>query len=271
LTLLCRKDEDGEGFRSGNGSDGANEEGNRSVVIATRTALATVLFTVFIAACLARPTPSNTPSKESATQTAETQAATRPADALRRLRDGNARFVAGLSLVRDYRSQVEQTRSGQYPFASIVACSDSRTAPEIVFDQGLGDLFSGRVAGNFVNDDILGSLEYASSVLGSKLIVVLGHTDCGAIKAACDDVKLGNVTTTLSNLRPAVDAVTEVSGPRTYKNPLFVRAVTEMNVKLTMQAIRKRSPILDGMIARGEVGLVGAIYDVATGSVTWTE
>jgi carbonic anhydrase len=241
------------------------------VVIALRTALATALFAVFIAACFARPTPSNTPPKESATQTAETQAAMRPADALQRLRDGNARFVAGLSRVHDYRSQVEQTGSGQHPFASIVACIDSRSAPEIVFDQGLGDLFSARVAGNFVNTDILGSLEYASRVAGSKLIVVLGHTDCGAIKGACDDVKLGNLTATLSNLRPAVDAVTEVNGPRSSKNPDFVRAVTEMNVKLTMQAIRKRSPILDGMIARGEVGLVSAIYDVATGSVAWME
>jgi carbonic anhydrase len=242
------------------------------VITASRwLALATALSTVFATAECAGPTPAALPHSQTATPTAETQAAMRPADVLQRLRDGNARFVAGLSLEPDYRAQVKQTGSGQYPLASVLACIDSRSAPEIVFDQGLGDLFSARIAGNFVNDDILGSLEYASKVAGSKLIVVLGHTDCGAIKGACDDVKFGNLTTTLSHLRPAVDAVTGVPGPRSSKNPDFVRAVTEMNVKLTMEAIRKRSPILDGMIARGEVGLVGAIYDVSTGLVSWTD
>jgi carbonic anhydrase len=203
--------------------------------------------------------------------TAEVQAAMRPAEVLQRLRDGNARFVAGLSLERYYPAEVKQTSNGQYPIASIVACIDSRSAPEIIFDQGLGDIFSARIAGNFVDDEILGSLEFASKVAGSKLIVVLGHTECGAIKGACDDVKLGNLTTTLSHLKPAVDAVTDIPGPRTSKNADFVRAVTEMNVKLTMETIRKRSTILDGMITRGEVGLVGGIYDVATGVVTWME
>ena len=234
-------------------------------------ALATALSTAFATAECARPAPAALPHSATATQTAETQAAMRPADVLQRLRDGNARFVAGLSVEPDYRAQVKQTASGQYPLASVLACIDSRGAPEIIFDQGLGDLFSARIAGNFVDDDILGSLEYASKVAGSKLIVVLGHTDCGAIKGACDDVKFGNLTTTLSHLRPAVDAVSNIPGPRSSKNPEFVRAVTEMNVKLTMEAIRKRSPILDGMIARGEVGLVGAIYDVTTGLVTWLD
>jgi len=232
---------------------------------------ATALFLFFATAETVYPTQAISAPKETATQTRETQAALRPADVLQRLRDGNARFVAGLSLERDYPVQVKQTAQGQHPLASVLACIDSRSAPEIVFDQGIGDLFSARIAGNFVDDDILGSLEYASKVAGSKLIVVLGHTDCGAIKGACDDVKFGNLTTTLSHLRPAVDAVTNVPGPRSSKNPDFVRAVTEMNVKLTMEAIRKRSSILDGMITRGEVGLVGGIYDVATGIVTWTE
>ena len=236
-----------------------------------RLSLATLLLTLLAAAECARPTPPASPSTETMTPNAQTQAAARPADVLQRLRDGNARFVAGLSLPRDYRVQVKETSTGQYPLASIVACIDSRSAPEIIFDQGLGELFSARIAGNFVDDEILGSLEFASKVAGSKLIVVLGHTECGAIKGACDDVKLGNLTTTLSYLRPAVDAVTDVPGPRSSKNPAFVRAVTEMNVKLTMEAIRKRSTILDGMIARGEVGLVGAIYDVTTGVVTWME
>jgi carbonic anhydrase len=242
------------------------------VVIASRPfALAAALFTALATAECAHPGPAASPNKETATPTAATQAAMRPADVLQRLRDGNARFVAGLSVERDYRAEVKQTSNGQYPLASIVACIDSRSSPEIVFDQGLGDLFSARIAGNFVDDDILGSLEFASKVAGSKLIVVLGHTECGAIKGACDDVRLGNLTTTLSHLKPAVDAVTDVPGPRSSKNPDFVRAVTEMNVKLTMAAIRKRSPILDGMIARGEVGLVGAMYDVTTGVVTWTQ
>jgi carbonic anhydrase len=234
-------------------------------------ALAAALSTVFATAECANLTPAASPTKGTATPTAETQAAMRPADVLQRLRDGNARFVAGLSVERDYRAEIHQTSKGQYPLASIVACIDSRSAPELVFDQGLGDLFSARIAGNFVDDDILGSLEFASKVAGAKLIVVLGHTECGAIKGACDDVRLGNLTTTLSHLKPAVDAVTDVPGPRSSKNPAFVRAVTEMNVKLTMEVIRKRSPILDGMIARGEVGLVGAMLDVTTGVVTWTE
>jgi carbonic anhydrase len=242
------------------------------VVTASRLfLLAAALFTVLATAECAHPSPAASPNKGTATPTAATQAAMRPADVLQRLRDGNARFVAGLSVERDYRAEVKQTSNGQYPLASIVACIDSRSSPEIVFDQGLGDLFSARIAGNFVDDDILGSLEFASKVAGSKLIVVLGHTECGAIKGACDDVRLGNLTTTLSHLKPAVDAVTDVPGPRSSKNPDFVRAVTEMNVKLTMAEIRKRSPILDGMIARGEVGLVGAMYDVTTGVVTWTE
>ncbi|HME71640.1 MAG TPA: carbonic anhydrase family protein [Myxococcota bacterium] len=236
-----------------------------------RLSLATALFTVLATAECAHLPPATSAQKETATPTAETQAATRPADVLQRLRDGNARFVAGLSFERDYRAQVKETSNGQYPLASVLACIDSRSAPEIIFDQGLGELFSARIAGNFVDDEILGSLEFASKVAGSKLIVVLGHTECGAIKGACDNVKLGNLTTTLSHLRPAVDAVTDVPGPRSSKNPDFVRAVTEMNVKLTMEAIRKRSSILDGMIARGELGLVGAIYDVTTGMVTWME
>jgi len=231
--------------------------------------LAAALFTVFATAECAHLTPAPSPPNGTATPTAETQAAMRPADVLQRLRDGNARFAAGLSVEHNYPAEIKETRNGQYPLASIVACIDSRSSPEIVFDQGLGDVFSARIAGNFVDDEILGSLEYASKVAGSKLIVVLGHTECGAIKGACDDVKLGNLTTTLSHLRPAVEAVTDVPGPRSSKNSDFVRAVTEMNVKLTMEAIRKRSSILDGMIARGEVGLVGAIYDVSTGIVTW--
>jgi carbonic anhydrase len=203
--------------------------------------------------------------------TKETQAAISPADALQRLKDGNARFVAGQSLPRDLRAQVKATGGGQYPFATVLGCIDSRVAPEIVFDEGIGDIFSARIAGNFVEPSILGSLEFASKVAGSKLILVLGHTECGAIKGACDDVKLGNLTETLSHLRPAVAAVTSVPGERNSKNKAFVEAVTHMNVKLTLEAIRKQSPVLDELIARGEVGLAGGVYDVKTGVVTFLE
>lgn len=203
--------------------------------------------------------------------TKQAQAALSPADALQRLKEGNARFVAGLGLPRDLREQVRATSGGQYPFAAVVGCIDSRVPPELVFDQGIGDLFSARIAGNFVDPDILGSLEFATKLSGSKLILVLGHTRCGAIKGACDDVKMGNLTTTLSHLRPAVDAVKDVPGARDSKNEEFVNAVTHTNVKLTLEAIRKQSPILDDLIARGELGLAGGVYDVETGVVEFLE
>jgi carbonic anhydrase len=206
-----------------------------------------------------------------AAQTRESQSAITPARALELLKQGNARFAAGTPLHRDLLAQMHATAAGQYPFASIVGCIDSRVPPELVFDQGIGDVFSARIAGNFVDDEILGSLEFASKLSGSRLIVVLGHTQCGAIKGACDGAQLGNLTTTLSHLMPAVEAVTNVPGPRSSKNAAFVEAVTDMNVRLTVAAIRKRSPLLDAMAAHGEIWIVGAIYDVATGVVTFLE
>ena len=208
---------------------------------------------------------------EVAAQTLATQSAITPARALELLKQGNARFAAGTPLHRDLLAQMRATASGQYPFASIVGCIDSRVPPELVFDQGIGDVFSARIAGNFVDDEILGSLEFASKLAGSKLIVVLGHTQCGAIKGACDGAELGNLTTTLSHLLPAVDAVKDVPGPRSSKNAAFVEAVTDMNVRLTVQAIRKRSPVLDALAASGELAIVGAVYDVATGEVTFLD
>lgn len=195
------------------------------------------------------------------------QAAISPAEALRRLKDGNARFVAGRMLPRDLRAQVAETGGGQHPFATVLGCMDSRVAPEQVFDQGIGDLLSPRIAGNFVDPTLLGSLEFGSKVAGSKLILVLGHTECGAIKGACDGVQMGNLTKTLAYLRPAVAAVRDVPGPRDSHNKAFVDAVMRMNVRLAMDTIRKQSPILNDMIGRGEVGLVGGIYDVKTGLV----
>ena len=203
------------------------------------------------------------------TQTAETQAAMTLQRALEMLEEGNARFVQGNMLERDLMQQVEATGEGQFPFAAIVGCIDSRASNEVIFDQGIGDIFSARVAGNFVNDDMLGSLEFACAAAGAKLIVVLGHTECGAVKGACDDVVLGNLTQTLSHIKPAVAAVPGHETDRSSKNHAFVRAVTDKNVMLAEQRIRERSPILLDMIIKGEIGLVGAMYDVHSGKVTF--
>jgi carbonic anhydrase len=150
-----------------------------------------------------------------------------------------------------------------------VGCIDSRVSNELVFDQGIGDIFSARIAGNFVNDDILGSLEFACKVAGAKLIVVLGHTECGAVKGACDDVVMGNLTQTLANIKPAVAAISGYKSDRSSKNNAFVQSVTEKNVVLTVHRIRERSPILLDMVNKAEIGLVGAMYDVHTGKVTF--
>jgi carbonic anhydrase len=201
--------------------------------------------------------------------TKEAQAAITPAKALEMLKQGNKRFVSGKLKKRDLLAQVKQTSKGQFPFAAIVSCLDSRTMPEYMFDQGIGDIFVARVAGNFVNDDILGSLEFATKLAGAKLIVVMGHTECGAVKGACDKAQLGLLTATLANINPAVDAVQGDYKPRTSKNEKFVQAVTEKNVKLTMEKLLTRSIVLREMIDKGEIGLVGAMYDVSTGKVTF--
>ena len=207
----------------------------------------------------------------SAALTRESQSAITPAKALEMLKEGNERFVNGKMVERDFLGQVKQTSQGQFPFAAIVSCLDSRIPPAIVFDRGIGDLFVARVAGNFVNDDILGSLEFATKLAGAKTIVVMGHTECGAIKGACDAAQLGLLTATLANINPAVKAVEGEYSPRSSKNPGFVQAVAEMNVELTMQKLRDRSVVLREMIDDGEIGLVGAMYDVGTGKVTFYE
>ena len=203
------------------------------------------------------------------TMTREAQQAITPDEALAMLKRGNQRFLDDKMVNRDYVAQVKQTSRGQFPFASIVSCLDSRVPPAIVFDRGVGDLFVARVAGNFVNDDTLGSLEFASKLAGSKLIVVMGHTECGAVKGACDGAQLGLLTATLANINPAVNAVQGDYKPRSSKNPDFVQAVAEKNVHLTMQKLRDRSIVLREMIDSGEIGLVGAMYDVTTGQVTF--
>ena len=199
--------------------------------------------------------------------TREAQAAITPAKALEMLKQGNERFVSDKSIERDYLAQVKQTSSGQFPFAAVVSCLDSRIPPAIVFDRSIGDLFVARVAGNFVNDDILGSLEFATKLAGAKLILVMGHTECGAIKGACDGAQLGLLTATLANINPAVKAVQGDYTPRNSQNDKFVQAVTEMNVQHTMQTLRDRSVVLREMIDKGEIGLVGAMYDVSSGRV----
>lgn len=203
--------------------------------------------------------------------TKEAQAAITPSKALEILKEGNERFVSNKMRKRDLMAQVKKTSKGQFPFAAVVSCLDSRTQPEYVFDQGIGDIFVARVAGNFVNDDILGSLEFATKLAGAKLIVILGHTECGAVKGACDKAQLGLLTATLANINPAVEAVQGDYNPRTSKNDKFVQAVTEKNVKLTMQNLRTRSVVLREMIDKGEIGLVGAMYDLGTGKVTFYE
>jgi len=204
------------------------------------------------------------------TQTKQTRKLMSPQDALQMLKDGNSRFINGTGFSRDYTQQAVETAEGQYPFGIILGCIDSRSPSEIIFDQGIGDIFNARVAGNIENDDILGSMEFACKVTGAKLIVVIGHTSCGAIKGACDDVHLGNLTTLLAKIKPAVDAVS-YSGDRSSKNVEFVEKVAVQNVLLTMDNIKTKSSILKDLIDKGKILLIGAMYDLETGKVTFYE
>lgn len=203
--------------------------------------------------------------------TLETQSAISPNKAIELLQEGNARFVKNKEVSRDLLAQVSDTSTGQYPFATILSCIDSRVSSEIIFDQGIGDIFSVRIAGNFVNADILGSMEFASKLAGTKLILVLGHTACGAVKGACDHAELGNLTGMLDNIAPAVDAIVEPSAAaeRTSANIDFVNAVGTKNVELTIDRIREESPVLAEMEQAGEIQIVGGMYDIATGKVNF--
>ena len=204
-------------------------------------------------------------------QTKASQDATSPAKALELLKEGNQRFTAKQQVERDLNLQVEQTSTGQFPFATVLSCIDSRVPAELVFDQGIGDIFSVRIAGNFVNSDILGSMEFASKLAGTKLILVLGHTVCGAVKGACDHAELGNLTGMLDKIAPAVEAVTEpaAAADRTSANIDFVNAVGAKNVTLTIERIREESPVLAEMEQAGEIQIVGGMYDIATGQVNF--
>jgi len=201
----------------------------------------------------------------------ELQKSISPRQALEILRKGNERFVNNLKTNRNLLEQVNETRDGQWPFAVVLSCIDSRTSAELIFDQGLGDIFSVRIAGNIANEDILGSMEFACKVAGSKLIVVLGHTKCGAVKGACDHVEMGNLTALLSKLRPAVDDETKTRTERSSKNSEFVENVATINVRRTVNAIMERSHILHEMIENGEIGICGGMYNVETGAVDFYE
>ncbi len=204
-------------------------------------------------------------------QTQETQAAIVPNRAIELLKEGNQRFVASNMASRDLLDQVNDTASGQYPFATVLSCIDSRVSAELIFDQGVGDIFSARVAGNIVNEDLLGSIEFACKLAGTKVLVILGHTACGAVKGACDDAKLGNLTILLDKIKPAVDAVSEPtdSSLRNSKNIDFVNEVAVKNVQMTIENTRSMSPVLKEMEDNGEIQIVGAMYDINTGKVTF--
>ncbi len=199
--------------------------------------------------------------------TADEQAALTPEKVLTMLENGNERFVAGTITSRDHSAQIRLAAEGQFPKAVVLSCLDSRVPVEDVFDRGIGDIFVARVAGNFENTDILGSMEFATKVAGAKVVLVLGHKDCGAVKATIDGAELGNITAMLQNIQPAVDAVPGFEGARTSSNLEFLDEVTEMNVRETVNLIRENSPLMREMEDAGEIRIVGALYDMTTGEV----
>ena len=203
------------------------------------------------------------------TLTKEMQDKITPDQAFELLREGNKRFINNLKANRNLLQQANETSDGQHPFAVILSCIDSRTSAEIIFDQGLGDIFSVRIAGNIVNEDILGSMEFACKVAGSKIIVVLGHSKCGAVQGACDHVEMGNLTSLLSKIRPAIDDEDTVEQERTSKNPEFIEKVTRINVKRAIREIVERSPIIKEMSEKGEIKLIGGYHDLSSGQVTF--
>ena len=205
------------------------------------------------------------------TQSKETQSSLTPDNALQILKEGNQRFMNNLKANRNLLQQVNETSSGQYPFATILSCIDSRTSAELIFDQGLGDIFSVRIAGNILNEDILGSMEFATKVVGTKIIVVLGHTKCGAVVGACNHVEMGNLTTLLNKIQPAIFQEKTIVENRNESNEEFVQKVTELNIHLTIERIRRESPIIAELEENGKIKIVGGLYDVSTGMVRFYE
>jgi carbonic anhydrase len=205
------------------------------------------------------------------TLTKEMQSAITPTMALNLLKDGNKRFVNNLKINRNLLQQANDTSDGQHPFAVILSCIDSRTSAELIFDQGLGDIFSIRIAGNIVNEDILGSMEFGCKVAGAKIILVLGHTKCGAVKGACDNVALGNLTGLIEKIKPAVNQETTTTENRNSSNAIFVENVAELNVSLSVKNILLKSPILADMVKNEEITIVGGIHDISSGEVKFFE
>jgi carbonic anhydrase len=205
------------------------------------------------------------------TLTKEMQSAITPTMALNLLKDGNKRFVNNLKINRNLLQQANDTSDGQHPFAVILSCIDSRTSAELIFDQGLGDIFSARIAGNIVNDDILGSMEFGCKVAGAKIIVVLGHTKCGAVKGACDNVSLGNLTGLIEKIKPAVNQETTTTENRNSSNAIFVENVAELNVSLSVKNILLKSTILADMVKNEEITIVGGIHNISSGEVKFFE
>lgn len=232
------------------------------VGVVRRVALCAVCLSV-LSSCATMSNPGATTSAAPAVEISSPEAA------LAALKEGNERFVSGKMVERDLQGEVSETAGGQKPFAIVLGCIDSRVPPEVVFDQGIGDIFSARVAGNFVNEDFLGSMEFATAVAGAKLIVVLGHSGCGAIKGAADRAELGNLTAMLHKLEPAVAAVEAEYGERTSKNDAFVVRATELNVIQGTEAITAQSPVIAELVEKGDLKIVGAMYDIATGKVTF--
>jgi carbonic anhydrase len=205
------------------------------------------------------------------THTKETQMGLTPELALDILKEGNERFVNNLKANRNLLQQVNETSDGQFPFAAILSCIDSRTSAELIFDQGLGDIFSIRIAGNILNEDILGSMEFATKIVGAKIIVVLGHTRCGAIVGACNHVEMGNITTLLNKIQPAIFNEKTTKENRNGSNESFVNNVTHLNIQLTIERIRRESPIISELESEGKIKIIGGIYEVESGKVSFFE
>ncbi len=203
------------------------------------------------------------------TQSQETQKNFTPELAYTILKDGNKRFVNNLKANRNLLEQVNETSAGQFPFATILSCMDSRTSAELIFDQGLGDIFSIRVAGNVLNDDVLGSMEFGTKVVGTKIILVLGHTKCGAVVGACDHVEMGKLTQLLNKIKPAIEKEVETNTNRSGSNDQFVERVTINNITMVMEQIRAESPIIAELEDQGQLKIVGGLYDVKSGEVTF--
>jgi len=203
------------------------------------------------------------------TQSKETQQNLTPEQVLLMLKEGNKRFAKNLKANRNLQQQVQETSEGQFPIATILSCMDSRTSAELIFDKGLGDIFSIRIAGNVLNDDILGSMEFGTKAVGTKIILVLGHTKCGAVAGACNNVKMGSLTQLLDKIKPAIDAEKEIIENRTGSNEAFVKSVTINNIHLVMDQIRKQSSVIAEMESQGYVQIAGGLYDVTSGEVSF--